>query len=56
MSHIAMTGKRAIESRRKQENAYLEFDALAAVDRKITLAANFEINTNNKIDRRNRQV
>lgn len=54
--HHQFVGQRAIENRRKQENAYVAYDALAAVDKKITLAANFENTTNSKIDRRNRQV
>ncbi len=50
------TGQHMIETRRKQENVYREYDHLAQIDRRISQVANFEITTNQKIDRRQRQV
>lgn len=50
------TGQRMIENRRKADNAYREMDAAISADRKIHLMANFEINTQARIDNRLKQV
>ncbi len=45
-----------IENRRKADNAYREMDAAINADRKVHLMANFEINTQARIDKRLKQV
>ncbi len=49
-------GQRMIENRRKADNAYREMDAAINADRKVHLMANFEINTQARIDKRLKQV
>lgn len=49
-------GKKLIEQRQRLEITRREMDAAAAYDRKISLMTNFEVSSDQKIDRRMKQV
>jgi hypothetical protein len=49
-------GQKLIEQRRRLEHSRREMEAATAYERKISLMTNFENSTNQKIDRRTKQV